>query len=266
MARTAAASSRQEPARKNRAQRRSDAAASDNGNNGDETKGAPDASHDASAPLSDERHRDESTRPEAQGAAGEGATSGKARAGVSGARAGSFAAPDPAALAKMLTPERAVEMYKANAELALEVINAAIEGTSQLRRKQFEGEEAARDFQQRQVRTAARARDPQSLMAAQQGATQEAVERSMRYWGEMFELIVEIQKRLFTLMQEQMQGVPGMRETRAAMGMFPDLGEMQKVISAMQGVLSSGTSTFEAMQRAMMGHGARGSGRDPSGR
>ncbi|HET9670420.1 MAG TPA: TIGR01841 family phasin [Casimicrobiaceae bacterium] len=160
---------------------------------------------------------------------------------------------DAAAFAKMMTPERAMELYKTNAELALDVINAALEGTSKLRRKQFEGEEAARDFQRRQVRTAAQARDPQALVAAQQGATQEAVERSLRYWNEMFELIVEIQKRLFTLMQEQFAGMPGMRETRNAMAMYPDLGEMQKVIAAMQGVLASGASTFESMQRAVLG-------------
>jgi phasin family protein len=186
-------------------------------------------------------------------------------AGAKGSRTRTAA--DPAALAKMMTPERAVELYKANAGLALEVINAAIEGTSRLRRKQFEGEEAAREFQRRQVRSAAQARDPQSLVAAQQGATQEAVERSMRYWSEMFELIVEIQKRLFTLMQEQMETMPGVRETRVAMTMFPDLGEMQKVVSAMQGVLTSGASTFEAMQRAMGGgYARRGQGRDESGR
>jgi len=174
--------------------------------------------------------------------------------------------PDAAAFAKMMTPERAMELYKSNAELALEVINAAIEGASKLRRKQFEGEEAAREFQRRQVRTAAKARDPQSLVAAQQDATQEAVERSLRYWNEMFELIVEIQKRVFALMQEQFEGMPGMRETRKAMAMYPDLGEMQKVIAAMQGVLSSGASTFESMQRAMLGAYAPRGSRDASGR
>jgi phasin family protein len=269
MAKKSAASSRSEPARRERGQRRSDATASgadanDEANVADARNDAA-PTNDATAPLSDERHRDEATRPEAESAARAGATPGETGRAASGG-ASSAGAADPAALAKMLTPERAVEMYKANAELALEVINAAIEGTSQLRRKQFEGEQEARDFQRRQVRTAARARDAQSLLAAQQGATQEAVERSMRYWGEMFELIVEIQKRLFTLMQEQMQGVPGMRGTRATMGMFPDLGEMQKVISAMQGVLSSGTSTFEAMQRAMTGYGTRGQSRDRSER
>ena len=173
---------------------------------------------------------------------------------------------DPGEFAKMLTPERAMELYKANAELALEVINAAIEGTSKLRRKQFEGEEAAREFQRRQVRTAAHARDAQSLVAAQQGATQEAVERSMRYWSEMFELIVEIQKRLFTLMQEQFEGLPGLPATPRAFAPYPDLGEMQKVIAAMQGVLTSGASTFETMQRAMLGaYGPRGGGSSAGG-
>jgi phasin family protein len=154
-------------------------------------------------------------------------------------------------MAKMMTPEQAIELYKANAALALAVINTAIEGTARLRRKQFEGEEEAREFQRKQVRTAAEARDPQSLLAMQQGAAQEAMEKSMRYWSEMFDLIVEIQKRLFTLMGEQMEGVPGVRETRAAMAMLPDLTQMQKVVSAMQGVVSSGGSTFESMQRVM---------------
>jgi phasin family protein len=158
---------------------------------------------------------------------------------------------DMSKMAKMMTPEQAIELYKANAALALAVINTAIEGTARLRRKQFEGEEEAREFQRKQVRTAAEARDPQSLLAMQQGAAQEAMEKSMHYWGEMFDLIVEIQKRLFTLMGEQMEGVPGVRETRAAMAMLPDLTQMQKVVSAMQGVVSSGGSTFESMQRVM---------------
>jgi phasin family protein len=158
---------------------------------------------------------------------------------------------DMSKMAKMMTPEQAIELYKANAALALAVINTAIEGTARLRRKQFEGEEEAREFQRKQVRTAAEARDPQSLLAMQQGAAQEAMEKSMHYWGEMFDLIVEIQKRLFTLMGEQMEGMPGVRETRAAMAMLPDLTQMQKVVSAMQGVVSSGGSTFESMQRVM---------------
>jgi phasin family protein len=150
-----------------------------------------------------------------------------------------------------MTPEQALEFYRTNATLALDVINAAIESAGRLRRKQFEGEEEARDFQRRHVRSAAEASDPQALVAAGQGAAQEAMERSMRYWSEMFDLIVEIQKRLFTLMEEQMEGMPGVKETRVAMGMFPDVSQMQKIVSAMQAVVSSGESTFASMQRVM---------------
>ena len=158
---------------------------------------------------------------------------------------------DLSKMAKMMTPEQAIELYKANAALALQVINTAIEGTARLRKKQFEGEEEAREFQRRQVRSAAEARDAQSLLAVGQGAAQEAMEKSMHYWSEMFDLIVEIQKRLFTLMEEQMEGMPGVRETKAAMAMLPDLSQMKNVVSAMQGVVSSGGSTFESMQRVM---------------
>jgi hypothetical protein len=35
------------------------------------------------------------------------------------------------------------------------------------------------------------------------------------------------------------------------MAMLPDLTQMQKVVSAMQGVVSSGGSTLESMQRVM---------------
>jgi len=156
-----------------------------------------------------------------------------------------------ARMPKMLTPEHAIEFYKANARMALDVINAAIEGTEKLRRKQLEGVEQARAFQTRHARTAAQATDPQSLVALGQDAAKEAFEQSMHYWGEMFELIVEMQKRLFTLIEEQSQGLPGMPEAKAAMAMMPDLRQMQNVVSAMQGVMTSGTSAFEGMQRVM---------------
>ena len=55
---------------------------------------------------------------------------------------------DMSRMAKMLTPEQAIELYKANARMALDVINAAIESTAKLRRLQFEGEEQAREMQQ----------------------------------------------------------------------------------------------------------------------
>ena len=158
---------------------------------------------------------------------------------------------DVSKMTKMMTPEQAIELYKANAALALQVINAAIASTARLRKKQFEGEEEAREFQKKHARSAAEARDAQGLLAAGQGAAQEAMEKSLHYWSEMFDLIVEIQKRLFTLIEEQMEGVPGVKETRAAMAMLPDMSQMKKVVSAMQGVVSSGGSTFETMQRVM---------------
>ena len=174
-------------------------------------------------------------------------------------RAARKAAPAPAAkpareaprMPKMLTPEQAMEMYKANARLALDVINAAIEGAERLRRKQFEGAEAARAFQTKHARAARQATDAQSLMALGQGAAQEALEKSMHYWGEMFDLIVEIQRRLFSLLEEQTRDVPGVKEAKAAMALLPDLSQFQKVVSAMQGVVSSGGSAFESMQRVM---------------
>ena len=66
---------------------------------------------------------------------------------------------DMSKMAKAMTPEQAIELYKANAALALEIINTAIEGTARLRKKQFEGEEEAREFQRRHARSAAEARD-----------------------------------------------------------------------------------------------------------
>jgi len=166
----------------------------------------------------------------------------------------SFAMPDAAQLAeyaKTLTPEQAFELYRANARLALDVIDAAIESTAKMRRLQFEGEETARTMQKKAARQAAEAGDVPSLMAAGQSVSQEAVERSMAYWGQMFELIVEIQKRLFTLIEDQMSGVPGVKQAKAALAMLPDMTQMQKVVSAMQGVMSSGGSAFESMQKVM---------------
>ena len=175
---------------------------------------------------------------------------------------GQFAMPDAAQLAayaKKLTPEQAFELYRANARLALDVIDAAIESTAKMRRLQFEGEEAARSMQRKAARRAAEAGDMPALMAAGQSVTQEAVERSMAYWGQMFELVVEIQKRLFTLMESQMSGVPGVKQAKAALAMMPDMTQMQNVVNAMQGVMSSGGSAFESMQK-VMGDFARMSG------
>ena len=158
---------------------------------------------------------------------------------------------DMSRMANMLTPEQAIELYKANARMALDVINAAIESTAKLRRLQFEGEESARAFHKKAVRSAAEARDPQSLMAAGQGAAQEAMEKSMHYWGEMFDLIAEIQKRVFTLIEEQAEGMPGVKQAKAAMAMLPDLKPLENVVAAMKGVVGSGGNAFEQMQKVM---------------
>ena len=175
---------------------------------------------------------------------------------------GMFTMPDAAQLAKYaktLTPEQAFELYRANARLALDVIDAAIDSTAKMRKLQFEGEETARTIQKKAARHAAEAGDVPTLMAAGQSVTQEALERSMAYWGEMFELVVEIQKRLFALIENQMTDVPGVKQAKAAMAMMPDLTKMQNVVSAMQGVMSSGGSAFESMQK-VMGDFARMSG------
>jgi len=168
--------------------------------------------------------------------------------------AGSFAMPDPAQFAKFakaMTPGQAFDLYKTNAKMALEIINAAIENTAKVRKLQFEGEEQARSMQKKVARHAAEAGDAQSLMAAGQSAAQEAVQQSMQYWGQMFELIADMQKRLFTLMEAQMSGVPGVREAKAAMAMLPDLTPAKNLVAAMQGMMTSGGSSFESMQRAM---------------
>ena len=188
----------------------------------------------------------------------------KSAAKPSAKAAAPFAMPDPAQLAEYattLTPEQAFELYRANARLALDVIDAAIESTAKMRRLQFEGEEAARSMQKKAARRAAEAGDMPSLMAAGQSVTQEAVERSMAYWGQMFELVVEIQKRLFTLMENLMADVPGVKQAKAAMAMMPDLTKMQNVVSAMQGVMSSGGSAFESMQKVMGDFARLSSGR-----
>jgi len=166
-----------------------------------------------------------------------------------GAHAGAFG--DLSKMAKLMTPEQAFELYRANAKIALDVINAAIESTAKLRRLQFEGEEQARSMQQKAARHAAEAGDAKALVAAGQSVTQEAVEKAMHYWGQMFEMIVEMQKRLFALMEEQMSGVPGAKEAKAMMAMMPDLKQAQNLVSAMQGVMSSGGSAFSSMQRLM---------------
>jgi phasin family protein len=158
---------------------------------------------------------------------------------------------DLSKMTKILTPQQAFDLYRANAKMALDVISASIESAAKLRKLQYEGEEEARSMQKKAVRHAAEASDPQSLMAAGQAVTQEAVEKAMLYWGQMFDMIVEIQKRLFTLMEQQMGDMPGAKEAKAALAMMPDLSQTQNLVKAMQGVMSSGGSAFDSMQRVM---------------
>ena len=106
-------------------------------------------------------------------------------------------------------------------------------------------------MQRKAIRHAAEANDPQSLVAAGQSVTQEAVEKAMQYWSEMFSMIVEMQKRLFALMEDQMAGMPGAKEAKAVMAMMPDLKQAQNLVNAMQGVMASGAPAFSSMQRVM---------------
>lgn len=159
--------------------------------------------------------------------------------------------PDMAKMTKLMTPAQAIDLYKVNSKLALDIINAALENTAEIRRLQFEGEEQARAMGRKAAKRAAEAGTPNEMMAASQTASQEAVEQAMRYWGQMFDLIVEMQKRLFSMMEDQMSGVPGVKEARAAMSMMPDLRQAQNVVKAMQNVVTSGGNAFESMQRVM---------------
>jgi len=162
-----------------------------------------------------------------------------------------IAAADMSRVVNLLTPEQAIELYKANARMALDVINAAIDNTAKLRKLQFAGEEEARAFGKKAAKSAAEARDAQSLVVAGQDVAQEALEKSMRYWGEMFDLITEMQKRVFALIEDQTEGMPGVRQAKAAMAMLPDMAPMQNVVEAMKGVVGSGGNALEHMQKVI---------------
>ncbi len=203
----------------------------------------------ARKPTAKKRATGKATPRSAPKSAPKSTTRAQAFAGFSPAAMPGMA--DMAKMAKMLTPEQAIDLYKANTRIALDIINAALEGTAKVRRLQFEGEEQARAMGRKAARHAAEAGSPSAMMAAGQTVSQEAVESAMRYWGQMFELVVEVQKRLFTLMESQMAGVPGVKEAKAAMAMMPDMRGAQNVINALQGVVSSGGNAFESMQKVM---------------
>lgn len=158
---------------------------------------------------------------------------------------------EAAQLKSMMTPEQAFELYRQNARLALDIIDAAIESTAKMRKLQFEGEEEARALHKRAARRAAEAASPQALVAAGQNAGQEGVQKALAYWTQMFDLVVEMQKRLFAVIEQQTTDVPGVKEARAALSLLPDFKQAQKLVDAMQGVLATGGDTFESIQRVM---------------
>jgi len=210
------------------------------------TKTASKSSSRKTGTTGAKRARKTAARPAASEAAG-AARSARAFAGMP-------PLPSPEQFAKlreMMTPEQAFELYRQNARLALDIIDAAIESTAKMRKLQFEGEEEARAFQKSAARRAATAANPQDLAATGQSVGQEAVQKSLVYWSQMFDLVVEMQKRLFTIIDEQMADVPGVKQAKEALKMMPDLSQAEKLVSAMQGVLTSGGSAFESMQKVM---------------
>src|SRR4029078_7255300 len=99
-------------------------------------------------------------------AATQSTATSRAPAGMSSTASASAAMPDAAQFAKfakMMTPEQAVELYKANARMELDIMNAAVESTEKMQRLQFEGEEQARSMHKKAARHAAEADDAQSL-------------------------------------------------------------------------------------------------------
>src|SRR5258708_28459506 len=73
---------------------------------------------------------------------------------------------DLSKMAKVLTPEQAFDLYRANARMALDVIDAAIESTARLRKHQFAGKEEARSMPSKPLRHTAEATDPPTTIAA----------------------------------------------------------------------------------------------------
>ena len=64
-------------------------------------------------------------------------------------------------------------------------------------------------------------------------------------------LIVDMQRHLFSVIEGQMEGVPGLKEAKAAMALMPDMRPAKDLIDAMRGVMQSGNAAFESMQRVM---------------
>jgi len=150
-----------------------------------------------------------------------------------------------------MTPEQAFELYKANAKMALDVINAAIENTA----KDAQGCSSRR----RGSAIHAEKGDPsrggseRSAVAGRGGSERDtgSGREAMQYWQQMFEMIVEMQKPPFC--------ADGRTDVRACPGKGSQGGDGDdarrpagaKPVKAMQGVMSSGGSAFTSMQRVM---------------
>ena len=53
------------------------------------------------------------------------------------------------------------------------------------------------------------------------------------------------------LIEDQTEGMPGVRQAKAAMAMLPDMAPMQNVVEAMKGVVGSGGNALEHMQKVI---------------
>ena len=159
--------------------------------------------------------------------------------------------PDMGKMAKMMTPEQAIDLYKANAKIALDVINAAIENTARLRKKQFEAEEEARAFQKKHARNVGRSEGCAvadgrfaGRRAGGHGEVDALLGRDVRADRRDAEATV-LADRGADVRRPRRQGGEG--------GDGDDAGPAADAErrSAMQGVVSSGGSAFETMQRVM---------------
>ena len=156
-----------------------------------------------------------------------------------------------AKMAKLMTPEQAIDLYKTNTKLALDVINAALEGTAKMRRLQFEGEEAGAGDGQEGRADGGGGGHPQCA----DGRQPDRVAGGRRKRDALLGADVRTGRRSAEAPVHadggSMSGVPGVKEAKAAMAMMPDLRQAQNVVDALQGVVSSGGNAFESMQKVM---------------
>jgi hypothetical protein len=150
----------------------------------------------------------------------------------------------------MVTPEQAIELYKANAQMALDIINAAIEGTAKVRRKQFEARRP-------------RARSTRRPCGRRRGARPAIADggRAGRGAGSAREVDALLGRDVRPDQRDPAppvhadrgagRGDAGVKQAKAAMAMLPDLKPIGNVVDAMRGVVGSGSNAFEQMQKVM---------------